>query len=104
MEQAVRIHRPALTRREALTCTDVCPRRSTLHMSDPRPILESRTIKRKVIQIRVALRPEGAGESTMVFNPEHPNNFLLSGWASLHDKRKVGAALEVSPAIGLPHD
>lgn len=57
----------------------------TLHMSDPRPILESRTLKRKVIQIRVVLKPKDKTQSTLVFNPNHPNSYLLSGWASLRD-------------------
>ena len=54
-------------------------------MSDPRPLLEGRTIKRKVIQIRVVLKPRDG--ATMVYNPKHPNSFLLSGWASLYDQR-----------------
>ena len=63
----------------------------TLHMSDARPLLEERTVKRKVIQIRVVLKPEGADKSTMVFNPDHPNSYLLSGWMSLLDKRTTGS-------------
>lgn len=58
----------------------------TLHMSDPRPLLEGRTIKRKVIQIRVVLKPADPAQKTMVYNPKHPNNYLLSGWAALQDQ------------------
>lgn len=57
-------------------------------MSDPRPLLEGRTVKRKVIQIRVVLKPKG--QTTMVYNASHPNSFLLSGWASLYDQRTIG--------------
>jgi len=57
----------------------------TLHMSDPRPLLESRTLKRKVIQIRVVLKPKDKRQQTLVFNPKHPSSYLLSGWASLRD-------------------
>ena len=60
----------------------------TLHMSDPRPIIEGRTIKRKVIQIRVVLRPKDHNQTSLVFNPKHVNNFLLPGWAALYDARK----------------
>jgi hypothetical protein len=72
-----------------LAIDDCAALRSTLHMSDPRPLLEKRTVKRKVIQIRVVLKPADPSQKTFVFNPEHPNSYLLSGWASLFDARTV---------------
>lgn len=66
----------------------------TLHMSDPRPLLEKRTVKRKVIQIRVVLRPMDTSQKTLVFNPDHPTNFLLSGWSALRSMRQVRAPSE----------
>lgn len=65
-------------------------------MSDPRPLLDQRNLARKVIQIRVVLRPVDKSLTTMVYNPRHPNNYLLSGWAALGDMRKeVGAKCHV---------
>ena len=56
-------------------------------MSDPRPLLEKRSVQRKVIQIRVVLKPADQAVTSLVYNPKHANNYLLSGWASLYDQR-----------------